>query len=196
MAGFARGMSFLDRKEPEQGVMRSGPNPRRLRGRGSNSNRRNNAPRNQNFESNGPDVKVRGNAQQVVEKYLQLARDASTAGDPVAAENYFQHAEHYYRLQTAMADRAAQRQQQDQQQPRSANDGGDGEDDREEAVRATPANGGANGNGADMDFDEPSEMPAAPPPATGGRSRAKSSPAATVEAVIEASREPAGDQPG
>lgn len=174
--------------------MRSGPNPRRLRGRGNNSNRRNNnAPRNQNFESNGPDVKVRGNAQQVVEKYLQLARDASTAGDPVAAENYFQHAEHYYRLQTAMADRAAQRQQQDQ--PRNANDG-DGEDDREEPMRATPANGGANGSGGDVDFDEPSEKPAATPSPGGGRARGKSSPAATVEAVVEASRAPTGDQPG
>src|SRR3546814_8740299 len=60
------------------------------RGRG-NSNRRNNAPRNTNFESNGPDVKVRGNAQQVVEKYLQLARDANTSGEPVMADNYFQH---------------------------------------------------------------------------------------------------------
>ncbi len=46
-------------------------------------------------------MKVRGNAQQVVEKYLQLARDATLAGNPVMAENYYQHAEHYYRIQTA-----------------------------------------------------------------------------------------------
>jgi hypothetical protein len=50
------------------------------------------------YESNGPDVKIRGNAQHVAEKYLQLARDAHTGGDPVAAENYLQHAEHYFRL--------------------------------------------------------------------------------------------------
>ena len=80
--------------------MRSGPNTRRLRSR-SNANRRGNPSRPHNFESNGPDVKVRGNAQQVVEKYLQLARDATTAGNPVMAENYFQHAEHYQRIQTA-----------------------------------------------------------------------------------------------
>jgi len=50
------------------------------------------------YESNGPDVKIRGNAHHVAEKYLQLARDAHTGGDPVAAENYLQHAEHYFRL--------------------------------------------------------------------------------------------------
>ena len=52
----------------------------------------------QTFDSNGPDVRIRGNAYQVHEKYLQLARDAQSAGDRVAAENYFQHAEHYYRI--------------------------------------------------------------------------------------------------
>ena len=79
--------------------MRTGPNPRRLRGR--NSGRRNQSSRTQNFESSGPETKVRGNAQQVVEKYLQLARDATLAGNPVMAENFFQHAEHYYRIQAA-----------------------------------------------------------------------------------------------
>src|SRR6185437_5128246 len=48
--------------------------------------------------SNGPDVRVRGNAYQVFEKYLALARDAASAGDRIAAENYYQHAEHYYRI--------------------------------------------------------------------------------------------------
>ena len=67
--------------------------------RGRNSGRRNQSSRPQNIESSGPETKVRGNAQQVVEKYLQLARDATTAGNPVMAENYFQHAEHYYRIQ-------------------------------------------------------------------------------------------------
>jgi Domain of unknown function (DUF4167) len=53
------------------------------------------------FESNGPDVKVRGNAQHVAEKYLQLARDAQSSGDSVMAENYYQHAEHYLRIVAA-----------------------------------------------------------------------------------------------
>jgi hypothetical protein len=50
------------------------------------------------YESNGPDVKVRGPAALVAEKYLQLARDAQTAGDLIAAEGYLQYAEHYNRL--------------------------------------------------------------------------------------------------
>ena len=50
------------------------------------------------YESNGPDVKIRGTASHVAEKYLQLARDAHSSGDPIAAENYYQHAEHYFRL--------------------------------------------------------------------------------------------------
>lgn len=58
---------------------------------------------NRAFDSNGPDgVKVRGNAQHVFEKYQQLARDAGTSGDRVLAENYLQHAEHYFRLLRAM----------------------------------------------------------------------------------------------
>ncbi|MDA1090286.1 MAG: DUF4167 domain-containing protein [Proteobacteria bacterium] len=53
------------------------------------------------FESNGPDVKIRGSAQQVSEKYLTLARDASSSGDWVTAEAYFQYAEHYHRIVNA-----------------------------------------------------------------------------------------------
>src|ERR1700691_966795 len=62
------------------------------------SNRRGLQSQNQFFQSNGPNVKIRGTAQQVAEQYLQLARDAHTGNDPVAAENYLQHAEHYFRL--------------------------------------------------------------------------------------------------
>jgi len=50
------------------------------------------------YESNGPDVKIRGTPSHIAEKYLQLARDAQSSGDPIAAENYYQHAEHYFRL--------------------------------------------------------------------------------------------------
>jgi len=55
-------------------------------------------PLTRSYESNGPDVKVRGTAQHIAEKYAQLARDAQASGDPVAAENYLQHAEHYFRI--------------------------------------------------------------------------------------------------
>src|SRR4051812_36662233 len=85
--------------------MRPGQN-RRMRGRNSNGNNNNNNsgnrkspnPLQRSYESNGPDVKVRGTAQNVAEKYLQLARDAQSSGDTVAAESYFQYAEHYYRI--------------------------------------------------------------------------------------------------
>ncbi|HEY0418692.1 MAG TPA: DUF4167 domain-containing protein, partial [Acetobacteraceae bacterium] len=50
------------------------------------------------YESNGPEVKIRGTAHHIAEKYLQLARDAQGSGDPVTAENHFQHAEHYLRM--------------------------------------------------------------------------------------------------
>src|SRR5215203_143274 len=70
-------------------------NSRRMRGRTRNKGPN---PLTRTFESNGPDVKIRGTGQHIAEKYAQLARDAQSSGDPVAAENYFQHAEHYYRI--------------------------------------------------------------------------------------------------
>ncbi len=74
-------------------------NKNRQRGRNNNNGGRKHVnPLSRNFESNGPDVKVRGNASHVAEKYLQLARDAQSSGDPVLAENYLQHAEHYFRI--------------------------------------------------------------------------------------------------
>ena len=76
--------------------MRQGSPSRRPRSRGNG--RRYGPHKNQSFESNGPDVKVRGTAQQVLEKYLVLARDASLSGDRVASEGYYQYAEHYFRL--------------------------------------------------------------------------------------------------
>jgi hypothetical protein len=73
---------------------------KRMRGRNNqqHNNRRNQNPLTRVYESNGPDVKIRGTANHVAEKYLQLARDSQSSGDPVSAENYFQHAEHYFRL--------------------------------------------------------------------------------------------------
>src|SRR5580693_8847377 len=79
--------------------MRNGQN-KRMRGRnrkgGGGGFHQN--PLSRMYESNGPDVKIRGTASHVAEKYMQLARDAHSSGDPVAAENYFQHAEHYFRM--------------------------------------------------------------------------------------------------
>ena len=58
----------------------------------------------QTFDSNGPNVKIRGNAYQVFERYVALAREAAASGDRIAAENFYQHAEHYFRLMNANGD--------------------------------------------------------------------------------------------
>src|ERR1041384_2935000 len=99
---------------PVNKTMRQGQQYRRGGGRG---------PRPQNaltryYESNGPDVKLRGTAAQIVEKYLSLARDALASGDLVAAESYFQHAEHYNRMIMATRSGAYKSRQ-------SGGDGGD-----------------------------------------------------------------------
>lgn len=118
------------------GDMRQGQNTKRSRGRGSG--RRNNVPtRHQTVDSNGPSVRIRGSAFQVHEKYLAMARDAATAGDRIAAENYQQHAEHYFRIINANNDGDgrgrvdAQRPNRPQQESQSE---GDGEANAEAAV--------------------------------------------------------------
>ncbi len=55
----------------------------------------------QTFDSSGPNVKIRGNAYQVFERYVAMAREAATSGDRIAAENFYQHAEHYFRVMNA-----------------------------------------------------------------------------------------------
>ncbi len=75
--------------------MRQGQQNRRGRGR---SGRKPQSSLARNYESNGPDVKVRGTAAHVAEKYMSLARDAQASGDLVTAESYFQYAEHYNRI--------------------------------------------------------------------------------------------------
>src|SRR5258708_32416150 len=115
--------------------MRNGQNNnKRMRNRNNNNNNNNNNRRGQTpmtrlFESNGPDIKIRGTASHVAEKYVQLARDARSSGDPVAAENYYQHAEHYFRLIAA----AQEQFRQNQPQPRTENEmaAEDGDDESE-----------------------------------------------------------------
>src|ERR1700736_219009 len=106
--------------------MRNGQNNKRMRNRDNNhnnNNNNNNNRRGQNpmtrvFESNGPDIKIGGSASHLAEKYVELARDARSSGDPVAAENYYQHAEHYFRLIEA----AQEQFRQNQPQPRTENE--------------------------------------------------------------------------
>jgi uncharacterized protein DUF4167 len=89
--------------------MRNGQN-KRMRGRNRKGGHHHQNPLSRMYESNGPDVKIRGTASHVAEKYLQLARDAQSSGDPVAAENYYQHAEHYFRLIAAAQEQFRQSQ--------------------------------------------------------------------------------------
>src|SRR5580658_8321049 len=84
--------------------------------------------RSQTFDSNGPNVKIRGNAYQVFERYLALAREAQSSGDRIAAENFYQHAEHYFRVMNANGE--LQRQQQQQYQTPSDNEMANGEGDQ------------------------------------------------------------------
>jgi Domain of unknown function (DUF4167) len=117
--------------------MRNGQ--KRMRGR-NNNHRKSQNPLTRVYESNGPDVKIRGTASHVAEKYMQLARDAQSSGDPVAAENYFQHAEHYFRLIAAAQEQfrqqnpyySNQQPQQGQNAPQGAADENydDGDEDQ------------------------------------------------------------------
>ena len=113
--------------------MRNGQNNKRMRNRNNNNNNNNNRrgqnPMTRVFESNGPDIKIRGTASHVAEKYVQLARDARSSGDPIAAENYYQHAEHYFRLIAA----AQEQMRQNQPQPRNEEVVADDSDDEEES---------------------------------------------------------------
>lgn len=86
-------------REPSmrQGQQNNNNNNKRMRGR----NRKGPNPLTRSYESNGPDVKIRGTALHIAEKYVALARDAQSSGDRVAAESYLQHAEHYYRIVAA-----------------------------------------------------------------------------------------------
>lgn len=96
--------------------MRPNQNAKRSRGRGrrsSNSNQ-NNFNRNTTFESNGPEGRLRGNAQQLFEKYTSLAHDAQSSGDRVLFEANSQFADHYYRIHQSILANAEQRRQNDE----------------------------------------------------------------------------------
>ncbi len=115
--------------------------------------------RNHVFDSSGPDLRLRGTAQQLYEKYLQLGRDASSASDRVMAESYFQHAEHYFRILSAMTQ--AQGQPPHFPQGGMPRRGGEAESEREEMPPAEPSLPGVG----DQPPAEPREIPiaAAPP---------------------------------
>jgi Domain of unknown function (DUF4167) len=90
--------------------MRNGQNNKRMRGRNRKGGGHHQNPLSRMYESNGQDVKIRGTASHIAEKYLQLARDAQSSGDTIASENYYQHAEHYFRLIAAAQEQFRQTQ--------------------------------------------------------------------------------------
>ncbi|MEE8563390.1 MAG: DUF4167 domain-containing protein [Alphaproteobacteria bacterium] len=163
--------------------MRRSVNGKRTRGRPGRNKPSNS--RNQTFDSTGPEGKVRGSANQVFEKYLSLARDAQSSGDRIAAENYFQHAEHYYRILNVNAQNA-----QNAQHAQNTKNAQISQIDRNRAQGNGSGQGGAvpgQGNG---------------PVASGGPAAAKPQPAqpeAKAEAKAEAAEigaEAPGEAPG
>lgn len=142
--------------------MRHNQNGRRYRGRGNNGgggqnhhhNNHNNGqrrinPRVHSFDSNGPDVRIRGTAYQITEKYQALAKDAAASGDRVLAESYLQHAEHYQRLINEMGEEYNRNQPQfngnnqhhnngQQQQPQDEQPSADLADSEQPSVEAMP----------------------------------------------------------
>lgn len=94
--------------------MRQGHQNRRGRNRNNGGSRKGQNPVTRSYESNGPDMKIRGTPAHIAEKYIALSRDAQSNGDPVLAENYLQHAEHYNRIILAYRDAQAQHHSADQ----------------------------------------------------------------------------------
>lgn len=136
-------------KQRSRGRGNNGGNPNRIShggghgghsgGGGGGGHPRNINIRSQVFDSNGPEGRIRGNAHQVMEKYLALARDAASQGDRHAAENFYQHAEHYFRLINAYNQNNGQRRPQNL--PTPAEDQADlgAEDDEGEERGASAA---------------------------------------------------------
>ncbi len=154
--------------------------PRRSRGRSNMRSGRAPAHRNQALESNGPEGRVRGTAQQILDRYLAMARDAQSGGDSVLAENLFQHAEHYQRLVAQFAPPPAQ------PQPASAEPARNGEAAPETEAEARP----------DRD-DRPAEAEGgeAAPARPRRRRRQRNAPAEEAAAEAGAAAKPAESAP-
>ncbi|MBB3391094.1 hypothetical protein FHT82_003866 [Rhizobium sp. BK275] len=153
--------------------MRPGQQNKRGRGRGNNNggggnnnnnnfNRKGGNPLTRTYDSSGPDVKIRGTAQHIAEKYAQLARDAQSSGDRVIAENYLQHAEHYNRIIAAA---------QAQMQERFQRDDRSDYNDRDNADR----------DGDELDTADNDDVVIVQPPRQQQREQQQAAPAAPVQ---------------
>ncbi|GEM_PF-1752739 len=123
---------------------------RRPRGRGRKPQNNNNKNPNRALDSNGPDVRVRGSAKTIYEKYISLAHDASTSGHRVKAQNYLQHAEHYFRIMKelqAIAEARAEKQQKEYEARQAERAARQQENQAKEAEKAeTPSTSEADQN--------------------------------------------------
>jgi hypothetical protein len=141
--------------------MRQGNSNKRMRGRGGgggNTGRKGPNPLSRTYESTGPDVKIRGTALHIAEKYVSLARDAQSSGDPVLAESYLQHAEHYYRIIAA----AQAAMPQPMPVVRSDIQSDDEEDDGEESYADTRFDSRGRGGEVNGNAEVRSEAPREP----------------------------------
>lgn len=141
--------------------MRQGSNGRRPRGRPHRKQHGGGSPRGNNFDSNGPEGRIRGNAHQVYERYLALARDAVTSGDRVAAETYHQHAEHYFRIVNSTTDPQPNGQGDGSRQ--GANGQGDNAAGQNRAEARGPDNGQDRGSQPVQAKPRPEQEPTAEP---------------------------------
>jgi len=140
--------------------MRSTKNRSRKNNRNRQSNSGGNIP-NRVFDSSGPEGKVRGTPQQIIDKYQQLARDAQLAGDRVATENFYQHAEHYLRLLGEAQKEIDARREQQERENRERQAERDRERAERDAQRAAQAPAGdASGEGAGEAAIPPEVFPA------------------------------------
>jgi hypothetical protein len=179
--------------------MRPGQQNKRGRGRGNNNNNNNGGggnnfnrkgsnPLTRTYDSSGPDVKIRGTAQHIAEKYSTLARDAQSAGDRVMAENYLQHAEHYNRIIAAAQAQMQERTQRDERQ-----DYNDRDNERDNDRDGDDMDGGDNeefgaSQPAPQQHQQPQpqpQQPAAPRQQPAPRQQAPRQPAPKVAPVAE-----------
>ncbi|MEO0912251.1 MAG: DUF4167 domain-containing protein [Pseudomonadota bacterium] len=182
-------------------------NKSRSRNKNNNRNRSVGNVVNRVFDSAGPEGKVRGTPQQIIEKYQALARDAQLSNDRVAAENFMQHSEHYTRLLGEAVREQAERQQEQAErqaqeaQARNANQQQSGQNGTQPARKEAPQDPGAGnqpeaaamapvelpaeGEGPDLVETPENAQPAPPPKKPRSRTRRSAKPAQT-EAETEA----------
>jgi hypothetical protein len=143
--------------------MRQPQNAKRGRGRGRRGNtsgNHNHVPnRNTSYESNGPDVKLRGNAQQLHEKYMALAHDAATSGERISAEAYTQFADHYFRLHQAAVGVAETKRQQEEANAAADDDTASGDSRRDQEPAAENDEAALQANGGDAVADSVDAAP-------------------------------------